>query len=100
MDLQRLRAGQWKALVQLTINCGARFDLYDGLVRADQASPRVGSRVHADQRNDAHAGYARQFTPPPTELVTVDTIKETCEHDRRARLQRQRHADRQTRSSL
>ncbi len=33
---------EWKPFKQLTINVGARFDLYDGLLRADQASPRVG----------------------------------------------------------
>ncbi|MFZ0889857.1 MAG: TonB-dependent receptor [Candidatus Binataceae bacterium] len=65
---------EWKPVEQLTINCGARFDLYDGLVRADQASPRVGLEYTPIKGTTLHAGYARQFTPPPTELVTVSTI--------------------------
>src|SRR5712671_17471 len=33
---------EWQPIEKLTFNVGARFDLYDGLVRADQVSPRVG----------------------------------------------------------
>jgi outer membrane receptor protein involved in Fe transport len=65
---------EWKPFEQLTINYGARFDLYDGLVRADQASPRVGLEYTPIKRTTLHAAYARQFTPPPTELVSVSTI--------------------------
>ncbi len=65
---------EWKPFEQLTINYGARFDLYDGLVRADQASPRVGLEYTPIKGTTLHAAYARQFTPPPTELVTVSTI--------------------------
>ena len=67
---------EWKPFKQLTINYGARFDLYDGLVRADQASPRVGLEYVPIKGTVLHAAYARQFTPPPTELVTVNTIKD------------------------
>ena len=67
---------EWKPFEQLTINYGARFDLYDGLVRADQASPRVGLEYTPIKGTTLHAAYARQFTPPPTELVTVSTIKD------------------------
>ncbi|HVN64593.1 MAG TPA: TonB-dependent receptor [Candidatus Binataceae bacterium] len=65
---------EWKPIEKLTVNCGVRFDLYDGLVRADQASPRVGLVYKLFERTTLHAGYARQFTPPPTELVTVGSI--------------------------
>ncbi len=65
---------EWKPFEQLTINYGARFDLYDGLVRADQASPRVGMEYTPIKGTTLHAAYARQFTPPPTELVSVSTI--------------------------
>ena len=65
---------EWKPFEQLTINYGARFDLYDGLVRADQASPRVGLEYTPIKGTTLHAAYARQFTPPPTELVSVSTI--------------------------
>ncbi len=67
---------EWKPLKQLTINYGVRFDLYDGLVRADQASPRVGLEYTPFEGTTLHAAYARQFTPPPTELVSVSTIKD------------------------
>ena len=65
---------EWRPIEQLTINVGARFDLYDGLVRADQASPRVAVEYTPVKGTTLHAGYARQFTPPPTELVSVSTI--------------------------
>ena len=65
---------EWKPFEKLTINYGARFDLYDGLLRADQASPRVGLEYTPFKGTTFHAAYARQFTPPPTELVTVSTI--------------------------
>ena len=65
---------EWKPFEPLTINYGARFDLYDGLLRADQASPRVGLEYTPIQGTTLHAAYSRQFTPPPTELVSVSTI--------------------------
>jgi outer membrane receptor protein involved in Fe transport len=65
---------EWKPTEKLTLNFGARFDLYDGLVRADQASPRVAAEYKLFKGTTLHAAYARQFTPPPTELVTVESI--------------------------
>ncbi len=70
---------EWRPIEQLTINVGARFDLYDGLVRADQASPRVAVEYTPIKGTTLHAGYARYFTPPPTELVSVSAI-EKFEH--------------------
>ena len=60
---------EWKPIEKLTINYGVRFDLYDGLTRADQASPRVGAVYSLFKGTTLHAAYARYFTPPPTELV-------------------------------
>ena len=65
---------EWKPTEKLTFNYGVRFDLYDGLVRADQASPRVAMEYRLFKGTTLHAGYARQMTPPPTELVSVSTI--------------------------
>ena len=65
---------EWKPIEKLTLNYGVRFDLYDGLVRADQASPRVALEYKLFKGTTLHAGYARQMTPPPTELVSVSTI--------------------------
>jgi outer membrane receptor protein involved in Fe transport len=66
---------EWKPIEKLTINYGVRFDLYDGLERADQASPRVGAVYSLFKHTTLHAAYARLFTPPPTELVTVESIQ-------------------------
>lgn len=66
---------EWKPVEKLTINYGVRFDLYDGLTRADQASPRVGAVYKLFKDTTLHAAYARYFTPPPTELVTVGSIQ-------------------------
>ena len=66
---------EWKPIEKLTINYGVRFDLYDGLERADQASPRVGAVYNLFRGTTLHAAYARLFTPPPTELVTVESIQ-------------------------
>jgi outer membrane receptor protein involved in Fe transport len=65
---------EWKPVEKLTINYGVRFDLYDGLTRADQASPRVGAVYSLFKSTTLHAAYARYFTPPPTELVSVSDI--------------------------
>ena len=65
---------EWRPLEQVTINFGSRFDLYDGIVRADQASPRVGLVYKPFKRTTLHAAYARYFAPPPTELVTVEAV--------------------------
>ncbi|MGA7870971.1 MAG: TonB-dependent receptor [Candidatus Binatus sp.] len=68
---------EWKPIEKLTFNYGVRFDLYDGLVRADQASPRVAAEYKLFRGTTLHAGYARQMTPPETELVLVSDIKQT-----------------------
>ena len=66
---------EWKPVEKLTLNYGVRFDLYDGLERADQASPRAGAVYNLFKNTTLHAAYARYFTPPPTELVTVESIQ-------------------------
>ncbi len=65
---------EWKMTEKLTLNYGVRFDLYDGLVRADQASPRIAAEYKLFKGTTLHAGYARLFTPPPTELVSTTSI--------------------------
>ncbi len=67
---------EWKLTENLTFNSGVRFDLYDGLVRADQASPRAALVYIPFKGTTLHAGYARQMTPPETELVSVGDIKQ------------------------
>ncbi len=67
---------EWKLTPKLTFNYGVRFDLYDGLVRADQASPRAAFEYKLFKGTTLHAGYSRQMTPPETELVQVNNIKQ------------------------
>jgi outer membrane receptor protein involved in Fe transport len=66
---------EWRPIPKLTINYGARFDLYDGLTRADQVSPRVGLVYQLFEGTTLHAAYARYFTPPPLEAVSGADIK-------------------------
>lgn len=65
---------EWHPLPKLTINYGARFDLYDGITRSDQASPRVGAVYQLFEGTAVHAAYARYFTPPPLEAVSAEDI--------------------------
>jgi outer membrane receptor protein involved in Fe transport len=65
---------EWKATDKLTVNYGARFDHMDAFVTASQLSPRLGLVYKATPQTTLHAGYARYFTPPPTELVSPQDI--------------------------
>ncbi len=65
---------EWKPISKLTINYGVRFDLYDGLTRADQASPRAGAVYQIFDKTTLHAAYARYFTPPPLESVSAESV--------------------------
>ena len=65
---------EWKPIEQVTVNYGVRCDLYDGLVRANQASPRVGIVYTPFKRTAIHAAYARYFTPPSTEYVPLTSF--------------------------
>jgi outer membrane receptor protein involved in Fe transport len=65
---------EWRPLQGLTLNYGVRFDLYDGLTRSDQASPRVGAVYQLFEGTTVHAAYARYFTPPPLETVSSEDI--------------------------
>jgi hypothetical protein len=65
---------EWKPIAKLTINYGVRFDLYDGLTRSDQASPRVAGVYQLFERTALHAAYARYFTPPPLASVAGESV--------------------------
>jgi outer membrane receptor protein involved in Fe transport len=65
---------EWKATDKLTINYGGRFDHVDAYVTGSQFSPRLGAVYQLTPQTTLHAGYARYFTPPPSELVSTDTI--------------------------
>ncbi len=65
---------EWKPLDKLTVNYGLRFDRMDAFVRVSQLSPRLGLVYKATPDTTLHAAYARDFTPPPTELVQTKTL--------------------------
>jgi outer membrane receptor protein involved in Fe transport len=67
---------EWKPVEKLTINYGARLDEYSAYVSAGQLSPRIGAVYEATQTTTLHAGYARYFTPPPTELIAPFAVQQ------------------------
>ncbi len=64
---------EWKYTDQLTVNYGARFDQVNAFVNEHQLSPRLGVVYKTSEQTTWHTGYARYFTPPPTELVSSNT---------------------------
>lgn len=64
---------EWKATGKLTVNYGARFDQVNAFVTEHQLSPRLGVVYKSSDQTTWHTGYARYFTPPPTELVSSTT---------------------------
>ncbi|WHZ11305.1 MAG: Zinc-regulated outer membrane receptor [Burkholderiaceae bacterium] len=65
---------EWRLSDRLTLNYGLRADRMDAFVTAGQISPRFGVVYKATPQTTLHAGYARYFTPPPTELVSPKTL--------------------------
>jgi outer membrane receptor protein involved in Fe transport len=66
---------EWKATDRLTINYGARFDYYTAFVTDYDVSPRINAVYKLTDRTTLHAGYAREFTPPPFELVAPTSVQ-------------------------
>ncbi len=62
---------EWKATAKLTVNYGGRFDQVNAYVNEHQLSPRMGLVYKSNELTTWHTGYARYFTPPPTELVST-----------------------------
>jgi len=66
---------EWKILPKLTLNYGARFDIfYASFDHENQPSPRVNLIYTPTDSTTLHAGYARYFTPPPVENVPNNTV--------------------------
>lgn len=65
---------EWRASERLTLNYGLRVDHVDSFVSEGQLSPRLGLIFKATPQTSFHAGYARYFTPPPTELVAPASL--------------------------
>jgi outer membrane receptor protein involved in Fe transport len=65
---------EWNLTDKLTMNYGVRADKVDAYVSEGQVSPRLGFVYQATDSTVLHAGYARYFTPPPTELISPTDI--------------------------
>jgi len=66
---------EWKVATGLTINWGARFDVFNSSFdNENQLSPRVNLIYKVSDSTALHAGYARYFTPPPVEDVPGSTV--------------------------
>ena len=65
---------EWQPVKSLTINYGARYDRVDTVVDEHQLSPRLGLVWDASTTLRLHAGYARYFTPPPTEKIDTTSV--------------------------
>lgn len=66
---------EWKIGDNWTVNYGLRGDRYTAFGRTEgQLSPRLGVVWNAGDSSTLHAGYARYFTPPASELIARDDI--------------------------
>jgi outer membrane receptor protein involved in Fe transport len=82
LDNSRLVARTWSAYVQdewtlgedWTLNYGLRGDRYRLARTESQLSPRLGLVWQASDSTVVHAGYARYFTPPATEMIASSNI--------------------------
>jgi outer membrane receptor protein involved in Fe transport len=66
---------EWKPTDKLTVNYGARYDRVNTIVSEQQLSPRLGVTYDLTSRTRVHAGYARYFTPPPTEKFDTTSVQ-------------------------
>ena len=66
---------EWKLTSKLTLNYGARFDVFSSSFDAEnQFSPRANLVYQPFDGTTLHAGYSRYFTPPPVENVSSGTL--------------------------
>jgi outer membrane receptor protein involved in Fe transport len=65
---------EWTLSPGLTLNYGLRFDAVRAYTREQQLSPRANLVWKPAEGTTFHLGYARNFTPPPQELVATTTV--------------------------
>jgi len=65
---------EWKLTPKLTLNYGARYDVVNAYTKESQLNPRVNLVWNAAPLTTVHVGYARNFTPPPQELIAPSTV--------------------------
>ena len=66
---------EWQPTTALTINYGLRYDQVKTVVDESALSPRLGLVYDLSKTLRLHAGYARYFTPPPTEKIDTTSIQ-------------------------
>lgn len=67
---------EWRITPSVTINYGGRFDTIDTSTHENQISPRLNTVWKPADGTTLHAGYARLFTPPPFNLVSMASINQ------------------------
>ena len=65
---------EWQPTKALTVNYGVRYDKVDTVIAESQWSPRMGAVYQLGADTRVHAGYARYFTPPPTEKIDTTSV--------------------------
>ena len=65
---------EWKLTNQLTLTAGLRFDQMASYTDANQFSPRLSVVYEPFGGTTFHAGYARNFTPPPQVLAAPTNL--------------------------
>lgn len=66
---------EWQPIKDLTVNYGLRYDAVATVVQEGQLSPRIGVVYDLGAKTRVHAGYARYFTPPPTEVIDTTSVQ-------------------------
>ena len=65
---------KWDVSDSLIINYGLRYDKLNAYTSGSQLSPRIGMLDYLTPSTTIHAGYARYFTPPPTESISAGSV--------------------------
>src|SRR4051812_25102528 len=65
---------EWKLTPKLTFNYGARYDMARAFTKESQLSPRANLVWATTPLTTLHLGYARNFTPPPQELIAPASV--------------------------
>ncbi len=66
---------EWKPSPALTVNYGLRYDRVKTVTDESQLSPRLGLVFDLSPELRLHAGYARYFTPPPSEKIDTTSVQ-------------------------
>ena len=65
---------EWKALDDLSINYGARFDAAHAYINESQLSPRLNANYDLSKKTKIHAGFSRYFTPAPVAKMSQTSL--------------------------